>query len=71
VRQGQYKLVKQGPDLELFDLSADVGEQKTIAVDKPDVVQKLQDLHDRWNSELIEPLWQNPKPAAKKVKTKQ
>jgi len=44
---------------------------KTIAVDKPDVVQKLQDLHDRWNSELIEPLWQNPKPAAKKVKTKQ
>jgi arylsulfatase A-like enzyme len=70
VRQGQYKLVKEGPNMELFDLSADISETKSVAAEKPDVVRKLQDLHDKWNSELIEPLWQNPKPAAKKAQAR-
>lgn len=68
VRQGRYKLVKEGAESELFDLVSDVGESKNLAADKPELVKQLQKLHDSWNAELMEPLWQNPKPAAKKAK---
>ena len=67
VRQGQYKLVKESQGVELFDLAADIGEARNLAADKPDIVQKLQKLHDAWNEELIEPLWRKPGEVAKKI----
>ncbi|OGV65089.1 MAG: hypothetical protein A2283_20885 [Lentisphaerae bacterium RIFOXYA12_FULL_48_11] len=67
VRQGRYKLVKDGTAVELFDLVDDVGETKDLGAEKPDIVKQLQKLHDAWNAELIEPLWQNPKRAVKKA----
>jgi len=70
VRQGQYKLVKEDAELELFDLSADIGEKKNIAGEKREIVQKLQKLHDAWNAELIEPLWANPGKAPQKTEKK-
>ena len=68
MRRGPYKLVKESSDLELFDLKADIGETGNIAADKPEIVTKLQKLHDAWNAELIEPLWGSPGQGAKKIK---
>ncbi|MBI5821817.1 MAG: sulfatase-like hydrolase/transferase [Verrucomicrobia bacterium] len=68
VREGRYKLLKPGKDaaLQLFDLNSDIGEAKDIVSEKPDVVARLQKAHDAWNTELIPPLFESPKPAAKK-----
>ena len=69
VRQGNWKLVRQGaPAPELYDLSIDIGETKDLAADKPELLARLQKLHDAWSSELVEPLFQSPKAAKKKMK---
>jgi hypothetical protein len=53
---------------QLYDLQTDIGETKDIAVEKTDVVAKLKQAHDAWNAELIPPLFESPRPAAKKAK---
>lgn len=55
---------------QLFDLNSDISEAKDIVREKPDVVARLQKAHDVWNTELIPPFFESPKPAAKK-KSKQ
>lgn len=68
VREGRYKLVRMGQEAaQLFDLDTDIAESKDIAASQPAVVARLQQAHDAWNSELIEPRWSSPK-AAKKPK---
>ncbi len=71
IRQGRWKLLRSGPlanpgPLELFDLSSDIGETRNVQAANPEVVARLQKLHDAWNAELIEPLFQSPKAAQKK-----
>ena len=46
VRQGDWKLVRQGPRyaLELFDVAKDIGETRDVAKDHPDVVARLEKL---------------------------
>ena len=71
VRQGPWKLVRSGTlaqpgPLELYDLAADSGETQSVLAAHPEVVSRLQSLHDAWNAELIEPLFQSPKAAKKK-----
>jgi len=73
VRQGSWKLVRSGTPaqpgpLELYDLATDIGETHSVLADHADVVGRLQRLHDDWNAELIEPLFQSPKAAKKKGK---
>lgn len=63
VRQGDWKLIGNpndtsnksplgdGDKLFLVDLKEDVGEMKNVAESYPDVVSKLQDLHERWLQE--------------------
>lgn len=41
----------------LYDLSADVGEHSNLAEQHPDVVERLQEALESWNSELAEPMW--------------
>ena len=50
VRAGPYKLIRRYDDgsLELFDLSADVGELRNLAAEKPAVAAKLDAELDRW-----------------------
>ena len=45
VRMGQWKGVKLSPEgpLELYDLSADIGEQSEVSAQHPDVVAKIED----------------------------
>jgi arylsulfatase A-like enzyme len=73
VRQGSWKLVRSGTlaqpgPLELYNLKDDIGETHSVLADHADVAGRLQRLHDAWNAELIEPLFQSPKAAKKKNK---
>jgi hypothetical protein len=38
-------------------LSADVGEKKDLAMDKPEIVSQLTKTYSDWNSQLEEPRW--------------
>ncbi len=70
VRQGDWKLLKAGKgEPELYNLREDIAEAKNLASSEPDRVAALQKLHDAWNAELIDPLFQSPRPA-KKAKPK-
>jgi arylsulfatase A-like enzyme len=65
VRDGNYKLVHMGKDAtaQLFDLSNDVGEQKDLAAEKPEVVKTLQAKFDEWNGSLEKPRWNDSRKA--------
>ncbi|MCB1021813.1 MAG: sulfatase-like hydrolase/transferase [Bryobacterales bacterium] len=41
----------------LYDLSADISEQKNLAAERPDIVEKLDAELAKWNAQLAEPLW--------------
>jgi arylsulfatase A-like enzyme len=71
LRQGNWKLVRSGTlaqpgPAELYDLAADIGETHNLLAEKPEIAARLQKLHDAWNAELIEPIFQSPKGALKK-----
>jgi len=70
IREGRYKLLQAAKDTapQLYDLQSDIGETKDIAAEKPDVVTKLKQAHEAWNAELIPPIFESPRPAAKKAK---
>jgi arylsulfatase A-like enzyme len=54
IRHGDWKLVhgQAGENApELFDLAADVGEQRNLATQQPERVQELQKLWNAWNDE--------------------
>jgi len=57
VREGNWKLVHAGDRNWLYDLSEDIGEQSNLAAERPEMVKKLKSAYDRWNSEMIDPLW--------------
>jgi arylsulfatase A-like enzyme len=59
IRKGIWKL-KTGPDepVQLYDLSADMGETTNLAAAHPAVVAELQADLDAWRSELVPPLWE-------------
>ena len=73
MRQGNWKLVRNGVgDPEMYDLSADIGESKNLAAEKPEKFKELRDKYEKWNSQLAEPLWktQRERKAAKARKAK-
>lgn len=59
IRQGNMKLVKAtGIDQPaLFDLAADIGEQKDLAAERPEVVKDLMACYESWNKTLESPRW--------------
>ena len=57
IRKGNYKLVKTNKDEELFDLAADIGEQKDLLDQKPEVVKDLRETFDKWNVQMKPPAW--------------
>jgi arylsulfatase A-like enzyme len=62
IRRGNMKLV-QGRGVEqrlLFDLAADIGEQKDLSGEKPEVVKQLTAEYDAWNATLEKPRWGQP-----------
>jgi len=72
IRKGDWKLVKThegrlqaaGPavfddlsEAELYNLADDIGEQKNLAVARPEKVRELGAVWQQWNKELAKPLW--------------
>ena len=41
----------------LYDLSEDIGEQTNLAAERPEIAERLKSAYDRWDSEMIDPLW--------------
>ena len=66
VREGRYKLVRIGEQTELYDLETDIGESNDISASHPEIVKKLDEARQQWNRELKPPLFESPRPAAKK-----
>ena len=56
-RKGDFKLVKMGDETGLYNLASDIGESKDLKAEKPDVLKEMQDEYERWNSQMIEPVW--------------
>ncbi len=72
IRHGNLKLV-QGRGVEqrmLFDLATDIGEQKDLSSDKPEVVKDLTAKYDAWTSTLEQPRWGQPNRALGTFKNK-
>ena len=73
VRNGDWKLVvsKGGSGRpELYNLAADVGEQKDLAGSEPGRVTELQKLYDGWNAEQAEPTARDSKSKKQERKKK-
>jgi arylsulfatase A-like enzyme len=55
VREGKWKLhlaLAKRPDVELYDLDADIGESKNVAAEHGDVVKRLTELADQVRADL-------------------
>jgi arylsulfatase A-like enzyme len=52
LRRGRWKLVRHGPQAELFDLARDPGETRDQARDEPDRVREMSLELDRWLAEM-------------------
>lgn len=57
IRKGNWKLFMGGEQVWLFDLSKDVGEQKNLAPERPDIVSQLKKDFATWEAQLKPPLW--------------
>ncbi|MDW7694915.1 sulfatase-like hydrolase/transferase [Flammeovirgaceae bacterium SG7u.111] len=64
VRKGNYKLYKSTykDKFLLFDLSKDSYERNDIAEQNPKVVAELKEDFEKWNKDMIAPLWLDPHP---------
>lgn len=58
LRRGDWKLVQYDKTgLHLYNLKEDIGETKDLAAQRPELVRELKADWDRWNQEMVKPLW--------------
>jgi arylsulfatase B len=57
LRLGDWKLIRDGKDWQLYDLTHDISETRNLASQEPARVQQMSALWDNWNAEQMEPLW--------------
>jgi arylsulfatase A-like enzyme len=69
LRQGNWKLVRYDPTADgeknakgatpakLYNLASDIGEKNDLAAKFPDKMKELQAVWQKWNAELVQPLW--------------
>jgi arylsulfatase A-like enzyme len=53
VRQGKWKMFRNGEVRRLFDLSVDQHEQADFSRTKPEVLQQLRNEFDKWNAQML------------------
>src|SRR4029453_8756923 len=72
IRQGNLKLVqgRGAASRMLFDLAADIGEQKDLSAERPEAVKELTAKYDAWNATLEQPRWGQPNRALGTFKNK-
>ncbi len=67
VRDGRFKLARQaGGAEELFDLHTDPSETNDLSASQPAILKRLHAAYEAWNQHNIAPLFESPRPAAKK-----
>jgi arylsulfatase A-like enzyme len=59
LRLGDWKLVlnERKGTVVLYDLSTDPGERRNLAPQYPEVIRELQEALERWERDLVSPLW--------------
>jgi ABC-type phosphonate transport system ATPase subunit len=57
LRLGDWKLIRDGKEWQLYDLTHDISETRNLASQEPARVQQMSALWDKWNAEQMEPLW--------------
>ena len=70
LRKGNWKLVQMGDEIGLFDLSGDIGESKDLKGERPEVLKELEKEFEKWNSQMIEPVWTRQRRQRKTTKRK-
>lgn len=61
VRQGDWKIVGQKGQRELFNIAGDIAETTDLAKKHPEKLAELQKLHDTWLDEMAPPVSGSPK----------
>ena len=61
-RHGDYKLIHSHYKKKtmLFDLNRDPYEHHDFAGERPEIVAELKTEYKNWDSEMMEPLWEDP-----------
>jgi arylsulfatase A-like enzyme len=69
LRRGNWKIVRQAPDAEfqLFDLSRDIGEERNLGSERPEILRELTAAWNEMNARMVPPLW-GPRPGGGKKK---
>ena len=57
LRLGDWKLIRDGKEWQLYDLTHDISETRNLATQEPARVQHMSAVWDKWNAEQIEPCW--------------
>jgi arylsulfatase B len=57
LRLGDWKLIRDGKEWQLYDLTHDISETRNLATQEPARLQQMSALWDKWNAEQMEPLW--------------
>jgi arylsulfatase A-like enzyme len=57
LRSGDWKLVRDGNDWQLYNLANDSGETSDLASQEMARVQQMSNVWDQWNAQQIESLW--------------
>ncbi|RLD69442.1 MAG: sulfatase [Bacteroidetes bacterium] len=59
IRKGDWKLLKHRdhPEPELYNLSEDVGEQKDLSGEYPEIFKELQEMYTQWSDMMPDPQW--------------
>lgn len=57
MRKGNWKLTHEDGTSGLFDLASDISEEQNLATEQPEVLEELEGLYAKWDSEMIEPVW--------------
>jgi len=69
-RKGNFKLVKMDGETELYDLASDIGESRDLSSQRPEVLEQMQKAYEKWNSQMIEPVWTRQRRERKTTRTK-
>ena len=59
IRKGYWKLLKHRdhPAVELYNLAEDIGEERDLSSQHPDIVRELTTLYSEWSDQMLEPQW--------------
>ncbi|MCX8038235.1 MAG: sulfatase-like hydrolase/transferase [Candidatus Sumerlaeia bacterium] len=71
VRKGHWKWIEgETTETELYDLSKDISESNNLAAQHPEKVKELAAAFEKWNAEMVPPLWKTQRAAGARAAKK-